>query len=64
MSRGDVFRRTYKELSPQQVDHIAKIKDAADELLNHLYPPTSRENALAITRLEECVFWAVKGHTE
>lgn len=63
MSRGDTFRRTYKELTPQQKEQMENIKARADDLLDLLYPPTGRENALAITKLEECVFWATKGVT-
>lgn len=64
MSRGDTFQRQLKDLKPAQAQQITNIKARADALLDLLYPPTGRENALAITKLEECVFWAVKGAIE
>lgn len=63
MSRGDVFRSKYKALTPQQEERMERIKSKADDLLDDLYPPGSRESALAITKLEECVFWAIKDVT-
>lgn len=60
MSRGDVFRKAYKKLTPAQEERMERIKEKADSLLDELYPPGSRESALAITKLEEVVFWAIK----
>lgn len=58
-----LFRPKYRELSPAEQDHVDRIKDAADNMLRQLHPAGNRETALAITKLEECVMWAVKGAT-
>jgi hypothetical protein len=63
---NDTFRREYKKLTPAQQTQMDDIKMAAEYLLSliDLTPPTEgRSRALAITKLEECVFWAVKGAT-
>ena len=63
----NIFRSVYKELSEEQKKHIDDVKDKANELY-HLLPKTdgrgaNREVAVAITKLEEAVMWAVKGMT-
>ena len=63
MSRGDTFRREYKKLDDKQIARMERIKAKADELLDEIYPPGNREESLAITKLEECVFWATKSVT-
>lgn len=63
MSRGDTFRREYKVLTDVQKERMETVKAKADSLLDELYPPGDRETALAITKLEECVFWATKSIT-
>jgi hypothetical protein len=64
----NIFRPVYKELSEEERKHIEDVKNKADELY-HLLPKTdgrgsNREVAVAITKLEEVVMWAVKGMTK
>lgn len=64
----NIFRSTYKELSEEDKKHIEDVKNKASELW-HLLPKDgdrgiNREVALAITKLEEVVMWAVKGMTK
>lgn len=66
---GDIkptrFRPRYRQLSPTEISHHDKIKDAAsalDALFEQINP--SREISLAMTKLEEAVMWAVKGLTK
>lgn len=58
------FRPKYRELSPEEKTAITNIKERATDLgfVLNLLPP-SRVTALAKTRLEEAVMWAVKGVT-
>ena len=66
---SNVFRKEYRKLSEAETARIAAIKDKAEELYSMLAPTTAtiiespRELALARTKLEECVMWAVKGLT-
>jgi hypothetical protein len=70
---NDHFRRKYRKLTASDTKNIDAIKDAADKLLDILNeiqlastPGTyadSRSMAVARTKLEECVMWAVKGVT-
>ncbi len=62
MSRADVFRPKYRELKPNEVQQVARIKTIAAELLA-AFTVGTRESALATTKLEEAVMWAVKGVT-
>jgi len=66
------FRKTYRELTADEKNAIQEIKSAA-ELLERsinlgypepLTPAKARQKALAVTKLEESVMWAVKGITE
>lgn len=64
----NIFRSVYKELTEEDKKHIEDVKNKANELWN-LLPKTdgkgaNREVALAITKLEEVVMWAVKGMTK
>ena len=64
----NIFRSVYKELSEADKKHIEDVKNKASELW-HLFPKDgdrgiNREVALAITKLEEVVMWAVKGMTK
>lgn len=74
---SDVFHPVYRELSGEEKDLMAKVKEKALELYELLvlvqYPNESsepkassngREVALAKTKLEEAVMWAVKGITK
>lgn len=46
-----------KENQPQKYENIRKNALAFAELINEMCPD-SREKSLAITALEECVFWS------
>lgn len=64
----NIFRKEYKELSDEDKRHVGDVKDKANELY-HLFPKNgdkgaNREIAIAITKLEESVMWAVKGMTQ
>jgi len=64
----NIFRSVYKELSEEDKKHIEDVKNKASELW-HLLPKdgvkgANREIAVAITKLEEAVMWAVKGMTK
>ena len=55
-----VNRFTYhapKDNQPQKYENIRKNALAFAELINEICPD-SREKSLAITALEECVFWS------
>ena len=58
-----LFRPKYRELTRNEKDQIDRIKDKAAALAVEFNPTDSREKALALTKLEECVMWAVKGVT-
>lgn len=61
---GDRFRSIYRELTPEEQERISELKDRAADLETEIEAmQTSREKSLALTRLEEAVFWAVKGLT-
>ena len=62
------FRTTYRPLLPDEQERVEQIKDAAErlELLmigGRPYGGGERELALARTKLEEALMWAVKGVT-
>lgn len=64
----DTFRKEYKELTEDDVQHMNDIKVKAQELLDLIGVVESngkapREIACAKTKLEECVMWAVKAVT-
>lgn len=66
----DTFRKEYKTLSEETKDHITLIKTKADELLHEFnmtqvleLNPDMRMIALAKTKLEESVMWAIKAIT-
>lgn len=67
----NIFRKRYRQLSPQEQFHVDSIKDAAHRLLIQMVPPGtkldgnlgSRELSVARTKLEESVMWAVKHWT-
>lgn len=67
----NVFRPEYRELSLEESDLVSRIKDKAQELyfliessIQESPSPKGREIALAKTKLEESVMWAVKGITK
>lgn len=64
----DAFRKEYKPISGEQKETVALIKIKAAELLELIGPSEDRSDksrcqALAKTKLEEAVMWAVKGWT-
>lgn len=59
-----IFNQEYRQLTDEEKDLVKAIKDEADELWRYLEGVTDpRMQALAKTKLEECVMWAVKGIT-
>jgi hypothetical protein len=69
----DVFRKEYKPLDESQKECIASIKEKASLLYKELQAVSDldkycfdcgREIAIAKTKLEECVMWAIKGVTK
>lgn len=61
---ADPFRAEYRQLSQAEAANIARIKMLASDLLGAIQDvPTGREKALAVTKLQEAVFWAVSGIT-
>lgn len=64
----DTFRLQHKELNAYDKHLIDQIKADAFSLEQYIkdipYGSSEREKALALTKLEECVMWAVKGITK
>jgi hypothetical protein len=62
---ADVTRQEYRELTDDEKKQIALIKKIGEEFLLAVDSGgnRSRESALARTKLEEAVMWAVKGIT-
>jgi hypothetical protein len=61
----DLFRRQGRLLTDVDNAKIQEFKLKAEELANLILLETPcREYALALTRLEESVMWAVKGFTQ
>ena len=61
---GDVLRREYRTLTPEEQAKLRAIKDAGEALLALIGQiPQGREAAIARTKTEEAVMWAVKGLT-
>ena len=64
------FRKTYRQLSEAEQEHVEQIKDSALALelliVGRNGPKNSeqaRHIALAMTNLEQAVMWAVKAYT-
>ena len=58
------FRPTYRALTEEEKRLHDEIKDCAQKLelvIDRL--PKSREQSLAMTKLEEAIMWAIKGLT-
>jgi hypothetical protein len=64
-----LFRKAYRALSDGEKGRMDKVKDLAWELRGAILgsdsekPPMNREQALAMTNLEQSVMWAVKSIT-
>ncbi|MCW5723447.1 MAG: hypothetical protein KIS81_00650 [Maricaulaceae bacterium] len=58
-------RQTYRELDDAEQAAVALIKARGEDFLQTLSRcvPQEREQALARTKIEEAVMWAVKGVT-
>lgn len=56
-------RFTYHAPTPEQVETYQSLRSMAKEFAEMIADrvPGSREQALALTKLEECVFWANAG---
>lgn len=61
----DVSRQTGRELTEVQIADIASVKAAGDAFMDEVSSSVAqpREKALARTKIEEAVMWAVKGIT-
>ena len=64
-TKNNVMRHEYRILSEQEKLVMKAIKDKGYEFLDILLTkcPAGRETALARTKIEEAVMWAVKGIT-
>jgi hypothetical protein len=64
-----LFRKAYRQLTEDEKGRMEKVKDLAWELRCAILwsreelPPNNREQALAMTNLEQSVMWAVKAIT-
>lgn len=58
-----LFRPEYRELTQAEKDQMARIKQKAFDLAVELNPTDTRQKSIALTKLQECVFWAVHGIT-
>ena len=56
-------RAKYLSVSEEKGKQIQEIREKFSEIYDILDMHNSRENSLAITRLEEAQFWAIKGIT-
>ncbi|MET4128395.1 hypothetical protein [Roseovarius sp. MBR-6] len=56
-------RHAYRVLSEAEKAQMAAIKDLGEAFLDALAPHQGREFAIARTKIEEAVMWAVKGIT-
>lgn len=58
-------RQTYRQLSEAETGHISAVKQSGEDFLATLRERglEGREIALARTKIEEAVMWAVKGIT-
>ena len=62
---SDIFRVAYRELSTEEKDLCATIKEKASELLSLMEKTADgRYRALARTSLEQAVMWSIKGITQ
>ena len=60
-----IFRQDYRELTEAEKGAIVQIKDTTEDLWQLFGTAgSSREIAIAKTKLEEAVMWAVKGLTK
>jgi hypothetical protein len=58
---SDPMRMNYRALSGAEKAQMEQLKIQAQELHDYISSlGASRESAVSLTRLEECVMWAVK----
>ena len=62
---SDTFRRVQRALEADEVRALGELKDLAEKMLVVIHEESKdpRHSALAKTKLEEAVMWAVKGIT-
>jgi hypothetical protein len=62
---SDVFRKQHRALTAPELAVIENVKTLAGYLHTQITDSVKagREKSLALTKLEECVMWAVKGIT-
>jgi hypothetical protein len=59
--KPDTFRKVHKVLSGERIKDIKDIKDMASKLQERMLSNgETRETSLAITKLEESIFWVTK----
>jgi hypothetical protein len=64
-SKEDIVRQEYRQITPDEQKQIKKIKKDVAELIEYFQSlGSTRELSLAITKLEEAVFWSVKHVTK
>lgn len=58
-------KASYLEVNDEQDERITELRIAFSNLYNCIdeYCKNSRETSLAVTKLEEAQFWAIKGIT-
>lgn len=62
---NNAVRHQYRVLTEEEKASMVKIKDIGLEFINLIETmEKSRENSLAITKMEEAVMWAVKSLTK
>lgn len=62
---NNTVRHQYRVLTEEEKASMVKIKDIGLEFINLIETmEKSRENSLAITKMEEAVMWAVKSLTK
>lgn len=59
----DATRKEYRPLTDEEKAKMLAVKDAGNALLGEIGSANCREFALARTKAEEAVMWAVKGIT-
>lgn len=61
---NNTMRHQYRVLTEDERAQMGKVKDLGFDFLEYISTlPTTRENSIAKTKIEEAVMWAVKGIT-